>query len=504
MSMLERRSEIQKVESKASELVTLCKKDPLVLDIVSCGHFTRKEITLGDWGFDKGCLLENLRTWNYSESQIEDALTRMVSRELIHKFTWRNRIAYDFPYKNQVDFQNMFIKAIENSETFTRHLTELQKQIDGYLLKKVKEEKNENLTSVLRLLIVLPLPEIGVRLELGSVAQFHFKSILGEKWVDQILELMQNKIVLTRLNFLSSNVAYEYFIPEYARSTVSNYVSYANVLLRRKLETLISLPLLDDKLQVLEKHKSTFLKMGLCYRKWTIPKVELTEDFIPTIFLQQILIEQTTEIPELIIKSYPEDELWTYYLIGRALIDSKHSVYVSSPYVDSTTLTHFVKSVPKDVDIRILTSRTGGEHKEKRFYDCLREMWKEGYRIEAVKMLRESNRVPLHDRYVIQDNKVVLDLPGDLKTGFSGKDKAENVKWIPFEDNVVVYNDQFDKLWNLNFTETDFASDPSAMVGVKLSFTKPDLVSTYKVVLVDGKIRKEEKTISFDQFSSQS
>jgi hypothetical protein len=502
--MLERRLEIRKVESKATELVALCKKNPLVLDIMSCGYFSRKEITFGDWGFDKGCLLENLKAWNYLESQIDDTLAQMVSWELIHKFKWRNRTILDFPYKNQVDLQNMFIKIVENSQTFKLHLTELQKQIDGYLLEKVKEEKNENLASVLRLLIVLPLPEIGVRSELGSVAQFHFKNILGEKWVDQVLELMQNKIVLTRLNFLSSNVASEYFIPEYAKSTVSNHIGYANVLLRRKLETFVSLPLFDEKFQVLERHKSTFLKMGLCYRKWTIPKVELTEEFIPTTYLHQILIEQTTEIPDLIIKSYPEDELWTYYLIGRALIDSKHSVSISSPYTDKTTLTQFVKAIPKDVDARILTSRTGGEHKEKKFFDCLLEMWKEGYRIEAMKIMRESNRIPLHDRYIIQDNKFVIDLPGDLKTGFSGKDKAENVKWIPFEDKVVVYNDQFDKLWNLSLTETDFASDPSAMVGLKLSFTKPNFVSTYKVVLVDGKIKKEEKTISFDQFSSQS
>jgi len=504
MSMLERRVEIQKVESKASELVALCKKDPLVLDIVSCGHFTRKEITSGDWGFDKGCLLENLRTWNYPESQIDDALARMVSRELIQKFTWRGRTVYDFPYKNQVDFQDMFMKAVGNSQTFTWHLTELQQQIDGYLLKKVKEEKNENLASVLRLLIVLPLPEIGVRLELGSVAQFHFRSILGEKWVDQILELMQNKIVLTKLNFLSSNVASEYFIPEYARPIVSNYIDYANVLLRRKLETLVSSPLFDGKFQVLEQHKATFLKTGLCYRKWTVPKVELTNDFIPTAFLNQILVEQTTEIPELITKSYPEDELWTYYLIGRALIDAKHSVFVSSPYTNKTTLTQFVKAVPKDVDVRILTSLTGGEHEEKKFFECLREMWKQGYRIELLKVLRENGKVPLHARYIIQDNKFVLDLPGDLKGGFSGRNKAENVKWIPFQDNVVVYNDQYDRLWNLNFAESDFSTEPSPMHAVKLSFTKPELISTYKVACVDGKIRKEEKTISFDQFSSRS
>jgi len=35
------------------------------------------------------------------------------------------------------------------------------------------------------------------------------------------------------------------------------------------------------------------------------------------------------------------------------------------------------------------------------------------HRIEVLKIVRESGRVPIHDRYVIQDNKVVLDLPGD-------------------------------------------------------------------------------------------
>ena len=502
--MLERRAEIQKAENKASELIALCKKDLLVLDIVSCGRFTRKEITSGDWGFDKGCLLENLKTWNYSESQINDALARMVSRELIQKFTWRKRTVYDFPYKNQVDFQNMFMMAVETSEKFTCHLTELQRQIDGYLLKKVKEEKKENLASVLRLLVILPLPEIGVRLELGSVAEFHFRSILGEKWVDQILELIQNRIVLMRLNFLSSNVAYEYFIPEYARSIVSNYVGYANVLLRRKLETLVSLPLFDEKFQVSGQHKATFLKMGLCYRKWAVPKVELTEDFIPTVFLNQILVGQTNEIPELITKSYPEDELWTYYLIGRTLIDAKHSVSICSPYTDKTTLTQFVKAVPKDVDVRILTSLTGGAHEEKKFVECLREMWKQGYRIELLKVFRENGRVPLHARYIIQDNKFVLDLPGDLKGGFSGKSKAETIKWIPFQDNVVVYNDQYDRLWRLDFAENDFSSDTSSILAVKLSFTESELISTYKVAFVDGKVKKEEKTISFDQFSSRS
>lgn len=505
MSMLERRAEIQKVESKSKELIARCKKEPIILDIVSCAYSTRKEITPGgEWGFDKNCLFENLKTWNRSDSQIEDALKLLLNKELICKYTWRKRTVFDFAYKNRVDFQNMFMKAVETSDTVTRHFTETQKQIDGYLLKKVKEEKNENLASILRLLIILPLPEIGARLELGTVAQFHFKALLGEEYVNQILELVQNKIVLTRLNFLSSNPASEYFIPEYAKSTVSHYIDYANVLLRRKLETLVPSPLFNEKFQVLEQHKTKFLEMGLCYRKWTIPKVELTGDFVPTPYLNQILVEQTTETPELITKSYPEDELWTHYLIGKALIDARHSVFVFSPYTDKTTLTQFVKAVPKDVDVRILTSLAGGKDEEKKYLGCLREMWKQGYRIELLKVFRQNGRIPLHARYIIQDSKFVLELPGDLKGGFSGRSKAENVKWIPFQDNVVVYNDQYDKIWNLSFNEGDFSTEPSPMLAVKLSFTNPELVSTYEVRCVDGKVRKEEKTLSFTQFLSRS
>jgi len=209
------------------------------------------------------------------------------------------------------------------------------------------------------------------------------------------------------------------------------------------------------------------------------------------------------ELPELIIKSYPDDELWTYYLIGRTLINAKHNISISSPYTDRTTLTHFTKIVPKDVEVRILTSRIGGKKRERKFFEILQEMWKDGYRIETLKILRESGRVPLHDRYMIQDNKIAIDLPGDLKRGFSGKDKAENIKWIPLEDKVVVYNDQFSKLWNMNFSESDFLSDSSPILGTKLSFTRPDFVLTYNVSLLNGKIKKEEKTISFDQFFSQ-
>lgn len=500
--MLKRREEIQRVESKSKELIARCKKEQIILDIISYAYSARSEITTGEWGFDKDCLDENLKTWGFTSAQIEDSLATLLNQGLIERFTWRKRTVYDFPYKNQVDFQNMLMKAVETSETVRSHFTEVQKQIDGYLLKKVKEEKNENLASALRLLTVLPLPEIGTRLEIGSVAQFHFKMILGEKWVNQILELMQNRIVLTRLNFLSSNPASEYFIPDYAKSIVSHYIDYANVLMRRKLETHISLPLFNDKFQVSEQHKMAFLKMGLCYRKWIVPKVELTQDFVPTSYLSKILVEQTTESPELITKSYPEDELWTNYLIGKALIDAKHSVFIFSPYTDKTTLTQFVRAVPKDVDVRILTSLTGGKDEEKRYLECLREMWKQGYRIELLKVFRENGKIVLHARYVIQDNKFVLEMPGDLKVGLSGRSKAENVKWIPFQDNVVVYNDQYDKLWNLNFDESDFSKDPSSIRAVKLSFTKPELVSTYDVACVDGKIRKEEKTISFSQFSS--
>ena len=502
MSMLKRREELQKVDSKSKELIARCKKEPTILDVVSYAYSARSEITSGEWGFDEACLYENLNTWNYTNTQIEDALALLLAEELICTFTWRQRTVFDFSYKNQADFQSMFMKAVETSEIVKNHLVEVQKQIDGYLMKKVKEQKNESLASVLRLLIVLPLPEIGARLELGSVAQFHLKTILGEEWVNNVLELMQNKILLTRLNFLSSNPASEYFIPSYVKSTVSHYIDYANVLLRRKLERHVSRPLFDDKFQISYQHKMGFLKMGLCYRKWTVPKVELTDDFVPTSYLSKILVEQTTESPELITKSYPEDEIWTYYLIGKALIDANQSVFIFSPYTDKTTLTQFVKIIPKDIDVRILTSLTSGKD-EKKYLECLREMWGQGYRIELLKVIRENGKVPLHARYVIQDSKFVLKMPGDLKEGFSGKSKAENVEWIPFQDNVVVYNDQYDKFWNLSFDESDFSKEPSPVLAVKFSFTKPELVTTYKVACVDGKTRKEEKTISFSQFSSQ-
>jgi hypothetical protein len=276
------------------------------------------------------------------------------------------------------------------------------------------------------------------------------------------------------------------------------------VLLRRQLETLVPSPLFNEKFQVLEQHKTEFLKIGLCYRKWTIPKVELTGDFVPTPYLNRILVEQTTETPELITKSYPEDELWTHYLIGKALIDARHSVFIFSPYTDKTTLTQFVKTVPKDVDVRILTSLAGGKDEEKKYLECLREMWKQGYRIELLKVFRQNGKAALHGRYIIQDSKFVLELPGDLKGGFSGRSKSESVNWIPFQDNVLVYNAQYDRFWNLNLDESDFSKEPSPMLAVKLSFTKPELVSTYEVACVDEKIRKEEKTVSFDQFSSRS
>ena len=503
MSILRRRSEIEEVEKKANKLIDFGKKSQANLDTIICGYFTRKEITSGRWGFDKECLLENLQLWGYSKDNIEKILDQLISSKLLQNFKWRNRDIYDFAYRDKLEFQIHFIELLKDSPLFRSRVEEFEKDIDSYLLRKVKEEKDEDVASTLRLLFSLSLPEIGTRSELGSIAEFHFKSISGEKWVDLVTELIQKKIVLMRLNFLSSNVASEYFIPEYARSVVSTYINYANMLLKRKLETLIPFPLFDQRFQVLEEHKSTLLKKGLCYRKWTTPKVKLTENFIPTRFLHQIFIEEIVEIPELIIKSYPDDELWTYYLIGRALINAKHSISISSPYTDHTTLTHFVKTAPKDVEIRILTSRIGGKKKERKFFEVLQEMWKDGYRIEVLKILRESGRVPLHDRYVIQDNKIAIDLPGDLKRGFSGKDKAENIKWIPLEEKVVVYNDQFSKLWNMNFSESDFVSDSSSILGVRLSFTKPDLATTYRISLVNGKIKKEKKTVSFNQFFSQ-
>ena len=98
MSMLERRAELQKVESKSKELIARCKKEPIILDIVSCAYSTRKEITPGEWGFDENCLIENLKIWNRSKNQIEDALAFLLKQELIWKFTWRNRTVFDFPH----------------------------------------------------------------------------------------------------------------------------------------------------------------------------------------------------------------------------------------------------------------------------------------------------------------------------------------------------------------------------------------------------------------------
>lgn len=503
MSILRRRSEIEEVKKKANKLTDFGKKSQANLDTIICGYFTRKEITSGYWGFDKECLLENLQLWGYSKNSTEKILDQLISDKLLQSFKWRNRNICDFAYRDKLEFQTRFIKFLKGDPLFRSRVDKIKKDIDSYLLRKIKEEKDEDVASTLRLLFSLPLPEIGTRSEFGSIAEFHFKSISGEKWVDLITELIQKRIVLMRLNFLSSNVGSEYFIPEYAKSVVSTYLKYANMLLKRKLETLVRFPLFDQKFQVSEKHKSTFLKKGLCYRKWTIPKIKLTKDFIPTRFLHQIFIEEIVEIPELIIKSYPDDELWTYYLIGKALINARHSISISSPYTDHTTLTHFVKTAPKDVEIKILTSRIGGKKKEKKFFKMLQGIWKDGYRIEALKILRESGRVPLHGRYIIQDNKIAIDLPGDLKRGFSGKDKAENIKWIPLEEKVVVYNDQFSKLWNMNFSESDFVSDLSSLLGVRLSFTKPDFAFTYKISLVNGKIKREQKTISFDQFLSQ-
>lgn len=503
MSILKRRQELEEIIRKGNQLIEFCKRDQVNFYTVFCGYFTRKEITIRNWGFDKVLLLENLMLWDYSKDNINKMVDELTSHKLFEKFEWRNRDVYDFPYRDKLEFQTHFVRILENDPFFRLRVEEVQKDIDSYLLQKVKEEKDEGVASTLRLLFSIPLPEIGTRSELGSVAEFHFQSILGEKWVALLTELIKKKIVLMRLNFLSSNVACEYFVPDYARSLVLTYLKYANMLLKRRLEKFIPFPFFDQEFQVSKENKSVLLRRGLCYRKWTVPRVQLTEDFVPTRFLHEMLIEEMLEIPDLIIKSYPDDELWTYYLIGRALIDAKHSISISSPYTDHTTLTDFVKTAPRDVEIRILTSRIGGQKKERKFFETLEEMWTDGYRIETLKIVRESSRVPLHDRYIIQDNKIAIDLPGDLKRGFSGRDKAENVKWIPLEEKVVVYNDQFSKLWNMNFTESDFVSDSSSILGIRLSFTKSDFATTYKVSLINGKIKKEEKTISLDQFVSQ-
>jgi hypothetical protein len=503
MSILKRRSEIEDVEKKANRLVDFCKKSQTNLDTIFYGYFARKEISPGSWGLDKDTLSDNLQIWGNSRAEIEKTLNQLQSSGFLESFKWRNRDVCDFPYRENSEFQSHFLQTLRTSVSFKAKISETEKSIDYYLLSRIKEEKNEEIASILRLLFSTPMPEIGKTLSVGSVAEFHFKHVLGEKWIDTIIELIREKVVLMRLNFLSTNVASEYSIPEYSRSLVSTHLKYANLLLKRTLETLVSYPLFEENFQVSEKNKDQLLKRGLCYRKWTTPKVTITEVYVPTSSLYEVLVEEIPEIPQMIIKTYPDEELWTYYLIGNALINAKQSISISSPYTDQTTLTYFVNSSPKDVEIRILTSHTGGEKKEKKFIEILKKMWIDGYRIELLKILRESKRVPLHDRYLIQDNKVVVDLPGDLKRGFSGCDKAENIKWIPIGDKVIAFNNQFSKLWNLNFSESDFVKDSSAILGTKLSFAKPDLAIIYKVSLIDGKIKKEEKTISLDQFVSQ-
>jgi len=172
--------------------------------------------------------------------------------------------------------------------------------------------------------------------------------------------------------------------------------------------------------------------------------------------------------------------------------------------VDHTTLTFFIGIIQKNIEIKLLTSRTGGKEKERRFMKVLQEFWKNGQRIEVTKILREGERVPLHDRYLIQDGKLVVDLPGDFKRGFSGKDKDENIKWIPFEDKVDLYNNRFNRYWFLSFDETDFDRDNSPFLVTKLSYAKPDVVTLTKIEMVKSRIRKEERAISLKQYLEDS
>lgn len=502
MSLLKRQAEIKNVEKKANQLLDFISKNQIRFDLVTYGFFARKEITSSSWGFDKNCLLENMQLCGFGKGEIEKNLTDLQSNKLFESFNWRSREVFDFAYRENAELQRCFLKVVQDSTLFKTRVSEIERNVDAYLLHKIKEEKDEKIASLLRLLFSTPMPEIGKSSDFGSIAEFHFRRILGERWIETVIDLLREKVLLTRLNFLSTNVAIEYFVPEYSKNLVFTYLRYANLALRRALESLVSPPLFGRNFEVSKENRDGLLERGLCYRRWTTPKVSLTEEYIPTSSFNQVLVEEIPEIPQMIIKSYPDDELWTYYLIGSAMINARESISISSPYTDQTTLTHFVKPSPKDVEIRILTTLTGGEKKEKRFFDTLQEMWNDGYRIEILKIQRESKKVPLHARYLIQDNKVVVDLPGDLKWGFSGTAKAENVKWIPLQDKIVTFNDQFNKFWNLSFSESDFLKDPSSFLGVKLSFTAPYLVNVYKISLVGGKVKKEEKTMSFDQFAS--
>lgn len=502
MSISERRLRRKKIERHAQNLITYCREDEIVSDAIVYGYFSRKEITPNCYGFDKKSLLENMVLWGYKKDQVEKTLARLVSNKFLVTFNWRNRTVYDFAFHEEEEAQYVFLNRVTNESTFQSKINVLKEKTEMFLTTKIRDEKDEVVPSILRLLYYTALPEIKLRSAGVSVAEFHFEKIAGRNWVDVLADILANKVLMIKLNFLSSNVANEYFIPDYVRNIVLKYIIYSNAHIKRKLQNILLPPLFDQTFQLNEKIKETLLKMGFCHRKWTIPKATFTTGYVPNPFAYQLFVEELIE-PEMIVKAYPDDELWTYYLIGNALVNARHNLHISSPYTNRTTLTFFVRAVPKDVDVRILTSRLGGKKEERIFVNKLREMWNEGYRIEITKILRESNRVPLHDRFLIMDNKVVLDLPGDLKRGFSGADKAEHVKWTPYMDQVASYSSQFNRYWSLNFNESDFIRDSSKILATKLSFATPSFVTTYVIHLVGGRVRKDETTISFEQFLSR-
>ncbi len=503
MSISERLTKIEQARKMAMSLIGLCEKSPILKDVLIVAMFSRKEITQGEFGLDVKAILENLSLLNYSKNDIERVISKMKTEGYLLSFQWRQRKVYDFAYKNDTEVQNVFLGTLKESQFIQNQINQIQRKAEKYLTKRIKEEKDQEIASVLRLLYQIALPEIGVYLETGGIATFHFKSICGAKWLYRLSELIKNGIVGIRLNFLSTNPAFEYFIPEYIRNTVSSYITYSNIILKQELESLIKPPLFSENFEIPQKHKEILFRYGLCYRKWTTPKVVLTTEYVPTDYMYKIFIEEITEIPEMIVKSYSDDELWTYYLISKALINAKQNIHICSPYVDHTIWTFFIRAIPKNIEVKLLTSRTGGKEKERAFIKVLQRFWKSGYRIEVIKILREGGKVPLHDRYLIQDNRFVIDLPGDFKKGFSGRSKDEDIKWIPFEDKVANYNARFNKYWNLVFEETDFDMDASPFLATKLSYVNPDSLISTRIEIAKGKVRREEKSLSLEQYTSE-
>jgi hypothetical protein len=133
------------------------------------------------------------------------------------------------------------------------------------------------------------------------------------------------------------------------------------------------------------------------------------------------------------------------------LKNSKQNVKIVSPYIDTTTFTDYISSVPKNVKVQIITSNTGEETRTRQEWANLVRDGRMIY-VKKLKLLRETEEEQkkmeaLHGRYLIVDDEFAIPSMPDLKRSASGPQKGELVEIITSAERIKIRQKDFEEYW---------------------------------------------------------